>query len=66
MKVALHIVAERQGFEPWVPFAGTTDFESVPFDHSGTSPHVKFAFRYLCLIKRILKCNAKSIGFVRV
>jgi hypothetical protein len=46
--------------------AGTTDFESVPFDHSGTSPHVKFAFKCLCLIKRILKCNAKSIGFVRV
>ncbi len=25
--------------------AGTTDFESVPFDHSGTSPQMKFAFR---------------------
>ena len=25
--------------------AGTTDFESVPFDHSGTSPHMKFNFR---------------------
>ena len=25
--------------------AGTTDFESVPFDHSGTSPHMKFAFK---------------------
>ena len=22
--------------------AGTTDFESVPFDHSGTSPHLSF------------------------
>jgi hypothetical protein len=27
---------------------------------------VKFAFKCPCLIKRILKCNAKSIGFVRV
>ncbi len=31
-------MAERQGFEPWVPQRGTTDFESAPFDHSGTSP----------------------------
>ena len=30
-------MAERQGFEPWVPF-GTTVFETAPFGHSGTSP----------------------------
>lgn len=30
-------MAERQGFEPWVPY-GTTVFETAPFDHSGTSP----------------------------
>ena len=33
-------VAERVGFEPTVPTRGTTDFESAPFDHSGTSPHI--------------------------
>ena len=31
-------VAERVGFEPTVP-CGTTVFETVPIDHSGTSPH---------------------------
>ena len=46
--------------------AGTTDFESVPFDHSGTSPHVKFASKSMSHIKRILKCNSKSIEFERV
>ena len=30
-------VAERVGFEPTVP-CGTTVFETVPIDHSGTSP----------------------------
>ena len=29
---------ERVGFEPTVPFWGTHDFQSCPFDHSGTSP----------------------------
>jgi hypothetical protein len=33
------VLAERQGFEPWEPFRGSTVFETVPFDHSGTSPH---------------------------
>ena len=31
-------LAERVGFEPTVPTRGTTVFETVPFDHSGTSP----------------------------
>ncbi len=35
-------MAERQGFEPWVPF-GTTVFETAPFDHSGTSPFKAFS-----------------------
>ena len=30
-------MAERQGFEPWVP-EGTTVFETAPIDHSGTFP----------------------------
>ena len=30
-------MAERQGFEPWVP-EGTTVFETAAFDHSATSP----------------------------
>ena len=30
-------MAERQGFEPWVPF-GTSVFKTGAFDHSATSP----------------------------
>ena len=30
-------LAERQGFEPWVP-KGTTVFETAPIDHSGIFP----------------------------
>ena len=33
-------MAERQGFEPWEPFRGSTVFETVPFDHSGIAPSV--------------------------
>ena len=33
------IMAERQGFEPWVS-CPTTVFKTVPFDHSGISPNV--------------------------
>jgi hypothetical protein len=36
-------VAERQGFEPWEPFRGSTVFETVPFDHSGIAPRVWLA-----------------------
>ena len=31
-------LAERVGFEPTVRYNRTPDFESGPFDHSGTSP----------------------------
>ncbi len=31
-------MAERVGFEPTVRVHRTLDFESSPFDHSGTSP----------------------------
>ena len=31
-------LSEREGFEPSVPSDGTTDFESVSFDHSDISP----------------------------
>ena len=31
-------MAERVGFEPTDPQSESTDFESAPFDHSGTSP----------------------------
>ena len=36
-------MAERQGFEPWVPHNGTTVFETAPFDRSGISPHYELA-----------------------
>ena len=32
-------MAERVGFEPTVRVNRTLDFESSPFDHSGTSPY---------------------------
>ncbi len=31
-------MAEREGFEPSIPFRGIPDFESGAFDHSATSP----------------------------
>ena len=34
-------MAERQGFEPWVRRSRTADFESAPFNHSGTSPGIR-------------------------
>ena len=37
-KGALFVLAERVGFEPTVRENRTPDFESGPFDHSGTSP----------------------------
>ena len=37
-KGAFHILSERVGFEPTVRENRTPDFESGPFDHSGTSP----------------------------
>ena len=33
------LMAERQGFEPWVS-CDTTVFKTVPFDHSGISPYI--------------------------
>ncbi len=38
----LIFLAERVGFEPTVRENRTPDFESGPFDHSGTSPLVCF------------------------
>ena len=35
----LVFLAERVGFEPTVRENRTPDFESGPFDHSGTSPN---------------------------
>ena len=32
------ILAEREGFEPSVPFWGTHDFQSCAFNRSATSP----------------------------
>ena len=34
----LKYAAERVGFEPTVETSSTTVFETVPFNHSGTSP----------------------------
>ena len=37
----LILLAERQGFEPWVRYR-TPDFESGTIDHSDTSPYLLF------------------------
>ena len=38
------LLAERVGFEPTVRETRTPDFESGPFDHSGTSPIEFFSY----------------------
>ena len=37
-------MAEREGFEPPERARRSTDFESAPFDHSGTSPFLIFQY----------------------
>ncbi len=37
----LIFTAEREGFEPSVPFWGTHAFQASPFDRSGTSPKIE-------------------------
>lgn len=39
------ILEEKEGFEPSVRQNRTPDFESGPFDHSGTSPGLKTCCR---------------------
>ena len=34
----LHCLAESQGFEPWVRYHPTHDFQSCALDHSANSP----------------------------
>ena len=36
---AISIVAERQGFEPWMSFWPILTFQASAFDHSATAPH---------------------------
>ena len=33
------VVAERQGFEPWIRFWRILTFQASAFDHSATAPH---------------------------
>ena len=37
-RLRIVLLAERQGFEPWIP-EGITVFETAPIDHSGISPN---------------------------
>jgi hypothetical protein len=53
----LFLLAESEGFEPPVPQSGTTDFESAPFDHSGSSP-------CNCKNRKILEEEKESDAFV--
>ena len=39
------MLGRETGIRTLGTFAGTTDFESVPFDHSGTSPLLQTAVR---------------------
>ena len=54
-------LAEREGFEPPVRETRTTDFESAPFDHSGTSPNSWFHQQP----PRCLRIAGQLIGFDR-
>ena len=47
-------LAERVGFEPTVRLNRTPDFESGPFDHSGTSPVV-----FHSVSRRLLAARAR-------
>ena len=49
----LFLLAESEGFEPPVPQCGTTDFESAPFDHSGSSP-------WNCKNRKIMKQDEEN------
>ncbi len=33
------VLAERQGFEPWIRFWRILTFQASAFDHSATAPH---------------------------
>ena len=33
------MLAERQGFEPWIRFWRILTFQASAFDHSATAPH---------------------------
>ena len=37
-------MADREGFEPSVPFGGTHDFQSCAFDHSAIYPNHEHAY----------------------
>ena len=55
-------LAERVGFEPTVRENRTPDFESGPFDHSGTSPQFRFFVRPDALRGVVHHCNAALRG----
>ena len=38
-------MADRQGFEPWIPFGGIHDFQSCAFDHSAIYPKTDTTYR---------------------
>ena len=38
VQTSLHCMAESQGFEPWVRYHPTHDFQSCALDHSANSP----------------------------
>jgi hypothetical protein len=38
MSYPLNLNAERQGFEPWIPFGGIHTFQACSLNHSDISP----------------------------
>ena len=59
-------MAERQGFEPWVR-KRTTVFETAPFDHSGTSPHLDpYGLRRAETSLKLMGAQAGQCAFGRV
>ncbi len=60
-KIVLIFCAEREGFEPSVPFWGTHTFQACAFDHSAISP-LLVKKNCLYFLKATLKKDCFEIG----
>gem|GEM_PF-2619980 len=56
------LMAERQGFEPWVTCA-TTVFKTVPFNRSGISPKTRSYVKELLLFTFFIQKWLPPTGF---
>ncbi len=51
--------AERQGFEPWIPFWSIHTFQACAFDHSAISPCVDITTGKFLFLFRRKNCEKK-------